>query len=105
MVTRPVMAIIATTIRLSCRNVVLETLFCIGWKSAKMFIGGFLLVGLVLVDTTLLQKPSQLSLFLAKVLIIQKVIWLQFEVGVVRSVFYSQGVIFNIHHDSTTYLR
>jgi hypothetical protein len=46
----------------------LETLFCIGCKSAKMLIGGFLLVGLVLVDTTLLQKPSQFSLFLAKVL-------------------------------------
>ena len=33
-----------------------------------MFMGGFLAVWLVLVDTTLLQKPSQLSLFLAKVL-------------------------------------
>ena len=38
------MAIIAGMIRLSCRKVVLETLFCIGCKSAKMFIGGFLLV-------------------------------------------------------------
>ena len=69
MVTRPVMAIIATTIRLNCRKVVLETLFCIGWKSAKMFIGGFLLVGLALVDTTLLQNPLNLVYFLAKVLI------------------------------------
>ena len=33
-----------------------------------MFIGGFLLSGLVAVDTTLLQKPSHFSLFLAKVL-------------------------------------
>ena len=36
------MAIIATTIRLNCRKVVLETLFCIGCKSAKMFVMGFL---------------------------------------------------------------
>ena len=35
------MAIMAGIIRLSCRKVVLETLFCIGCKSAKMFIGGF----------------------------------------------------------------
>lgn len=34
-----------------------------------MFMGGFLAVRLVLIDTTLLQKPSQLSLFLAKVLL------------------------------------
>ena len=57
------MAIIAKMIRLSCRNVVLETLFWIGCKSAKMFIGGFLLRVVVLENTTLLQKPSQFSLF------------------------------------------
>jgi hypothetical protein len=36
------MAIIAGMIRLSCRMVVLETLFWIGCKSAKMSIVGFL---------------------------------------------------------------
>jgi len=36
------MAIMTTMIRLICCKVVWETLFCIGWKSAKMFIGGLL---------------------------------------------------------------
>lgn len=40
--TRPVMAIIVTMIRLNCRKVVLETLFWIGCKSAKMSVTGFL---------------------------------------------------------------
>jgi len=34
----------AGTIRLNCRMVVWETLFCIGCKSAKMFTVGFLWV-------------------------------------------------------------
>jgi hypothetical protein len=57
------MAIIATMTRLNFPKVVLETLFYIDCKSAKTFIGGFLLVGLILVDTTLLQKPSHFSFF------------------------------------------
>jgi hypothetical protein len=42
MVTRPVIAIMAGMILLSCRKAVLETLFWIGCNSAKMFIGGVL---------------------------------------------------------------
>jgi hypothetical protein len=44
MVMRPVIESIAMMIRLICRKVVLETLFCIGCKSAKMFIGGLFVV-------------------------------------------------------------
>jgi hypothetical protein len=68
MVTRPVMAIIASMIRLNCRIVVLDTLFWIGCKSAKMSAMGFLfefsLGGLLLYY----KKPFHFSLFLAKVL-------------------------------------
>jgi len=56
MVTRPVIAIIAAMIRLSCRKVVLETLFWIGWKSAKMSVMGFLGEFWSWRTSTLLQK-------------------------------------------------
>ena len=66
-----VIAIMAVIIRLSCRKVVLETLFCIGCKSAKMFIGGFLFCELLSWKTQLYYKNPLISAyFLAKVLII-----------------------------------
>ncbi len=43
-------------IRLSRRKVVFETLFCIGWKSAKMFIGGVLWFELLSSETQLYYK-------------------------------------------------
>jgi len=49
-----------------CRNIVLETLVCIGCKSAKMLIRWFLLRVVVLENTTLLQKSSQFSLFIGE---------------------------------------
>ena len=61
MVTRPVMAIIATMIRLSCRKVVLETLFWIGCKSAKMSLMGFLCEFWSWRTSTLLQKAPSLQ--------------------------------------------
>ena len=69
MVTRPVIAIMATMIRLNCRKVVLETLFWIGCKSAKMSVMGFL--GELWSWQTKLyyKKPYPLTLFLAKVLV------------------------------------
>ena len=62
MVTLPVIAIMARIIRLSCRKVVMETLFCIGCKSAIMFIGGFLFIEL-LSETQLYFKNPLISAY------------------------------------------
>jgi len=62
MVTRPVMAIIARMIRLNCRKVVMEMLFWIGCKSAKMSVIGFLFEFWSWTTSTLLQKALSLQL-------------------------------------------
>jgi len=53
---RPVIESIAMMIRFICRKVVLETLFCIGCKSAKMLFMGFLWLVGVLVDLNFTTK-------------------------------------------------
>lgn len=61
MVTRPVMATIARIIRLNCRIAVLDRLFWIGCKSAKMFVMGFLVEFWSWRTSTLLQKAHLLQ--------------------------------------------
>ena len=55
-------------IRLICRKVVLETLFCIGFKSAKMLFMGFLGEFWSWSTKLYYKKPYPLTSFLAKVL-------------------------------------
>jgi hypothetical protein len=61
-VTRSVIAIIATMIRLICRIVILRTLFWIGCISAKMSVMGFLGELWSWSISTLLQKALSLQL-------------------------------------------
>lgn len=68
MVTRPVMAIMATMTRLNCRKVVMETLFYIGCKSAKISAMGFLGEFWSWSAKLYYKKPYPLTLFLAMVL-------------------------------------
>jgi len=53
---RPVIESIEMMIRLICRIVVLEMLFCIGCKSAKILFMGFLWLVAVLVDLNFTTK-------------------------------------------------
>jgi len=62
------MAIVATIIRLNCRIVVLETLFVIGFKSAKNACHGLFVVSLVLADFYSTTKALFSQSILAKAL-------------------------------------
>jgi hypothetical protein len=59
----PVNAIIASTIRLDCRKVVLGTLYCIGCKSAKMSAIAFLRSIMVLAYFYAAMKSSAFTIF------------------------------------------
>jgi len=76
-------------IRLNCRKVVLETLFCIGCKSAKMFVMGFLGEFSSWSTKLYYKKPYPLTLFLAKVLKKMKG-YLSYATELIKKSFYSR---------------